>query len=68
VPHCRFQRWRTISVRVFGVVHVKDSVETHRPTVAQLLWWYWRRSGYEHTQHEKRGIGARRPLYARLRS
>ena len=31
VPHCRFQRWRTISVRVFGVVHVNDSVETHRP-------------------------------------
>jgi hypothetical protein len=31
VPRCRFQRWRTISVRVFGVVHVKDSVKTHRP-------------------------------------
>jgi hypothetical protein len=31
VPHCRFQRWRTISVRVVGVVHVNDSVETHRP-------------------------------------
>jgi hypothetical protein len=25
------------------------------------------RSGYEHTQHEKRGIGVRRPLYVRLR-
>ena len=31
VPHCPFQRWRTISVRVFGVVHVNDSVETDRP-------------------------------------
>ena len=31
VPPCRFQRWRTISVRVVGVVHVNDSVETHRP-------------------------------------
>src|SRR5438093_5911682 len=35
VPHCRFQRWRTISVRVFGVVHVKDSVETHRPSLSR---------------------------------
>lgn len=36
VPHCRFQRWRIINVRVFGVVHVKDSVETHRPILTRL--------------------------------
>src|SRR5262249_40512269 len=36
VPHCRFQLWRTSSVRVFGVVHVKDSVETDRPILRQI--------------------------------
>src|SRR4029450_3402261 len=72
--HCAHHLLSESPVVLRGKVSVRDvhdvdhAAVTFRPTVAQLFLVVLGRSGYEHPQHEKRGIGVRRPLYVRLRS